>query len=294
MDADIKHPYMTQWTLGIERELFKDTAFSVTYINRRWNDIIGPVDRAADYDVVSVNVPDLGQTFDVYERTLETLETNDYIIKNFTSADPWVLLDPYRKYQGLEVQFNKRFSNRWQLLASYVYGHATGTIDNGFADDIGWGGATYDPNFWINTEGTLTSDPTHMIKIQGTYVLPFDINFNAYFRGITGDAWTTRYRTSRFNQGRITFLAEERGANHYPMEKILDLRLEKIFTLAGKYRLGLMVDVFNVLNANTVTGWGTRIGYDWYTDGSYPTTDGHELYGIVRPRQARVGIRLIF
>jgi hypothetical protein len=294
MDPDIKHPYMTQWTVGIERELFKDTALSLTYINRRWHNTIGPVDRAADYDIVPVNVPDLGETFNVYERTLETLETNDYIIKNYTSADPWIRLDPWRKYQGIEVQFNKRFSNRWQLLASYVYGHATGTLDNGFADDIGWGGDTYDPNFWTNSEGTLTADPTHMIKIQGTYVLPFDINFNAYFRGITGDAWTTRYRTSRFNQGRVTFFAEPRGSNHYPMEKILDLRLEKVFTLARKYRLGVMVDVFNVFNADTITSFGTRIGYDWFTDGSYSSADGHDLYGIVRPRQARVGIRLIF
>jgi len=295
MDPNIKHPYMSQFTVGIERELFKDTSLGVTYINRKWNNIIGPVDRAADYDIVSVDVPaPISQSFDVYERTDETLESRDYIIKNMKQGDPWILLNPYRKFEGVEVLFNKRFSSRWQLLASYVYGHSTGTIDNGFADDIGWGGSTYDPNFWTNAEGTLTNDPTHMIKIQGTYVLPFDINFNAYFQGITGDAWTTRFRTSRLNQGRVTFYAEPRGSNHYPMTKNLDLRLEKVFTLAGKYRLGLMVDVFNVFNSNTLTSWGTRVGYDWYTDGSYPSTSGHELYGIVRPRQARVGIRLIF
>jgi len=77
------------------------------------------------------------------------------------------------------------------------------------------------------------------------------------------------------------------------MRKYLDLRLEKIFTLAAKYRLGLIFDVFNVFNTNTVTSWGTRIGYDWYP-ADWPSTDGHELYGIVLPRQARVGIRLIF
>ena len=293
MDPDIKHPYMNQYTVGIERELFRDASFGVTYINRKWNNIIGPVDRAADYDTVSVTVPDLGQTFEIYERTDETLEARDYIIKNMKVGDPWILETPYRKYEGIEILFNKRFSNRWQLLASYVYGKAIGTIDNGFADDIGYGGSTGDPNFWINAEGTLTNDPTHMIKLVGTYVLPFDINFTAYFRGITGNAWTTRYRTSRFNQGRVTFFAEPRGSNHYPMQKILDLRLEKIFTLAGKYRLGVMADVFNVFNSDTLTSWGTRIGYDW-TPGDYPSTDGHELYGIVRPRQARVGLRLIF
>jgi hypothetical protein len=296
MDPNIRHPYMTQWTVGVERELFKDTALSVTYINRRWNDIIGPVDRAADYTVVSQDVPGYG-TFNVYDRTEATNELRDFLITNIKLGDPWVLLDPYRKYEGIEVLFNKRFSNRWQLLASYVYGHATGTIDNGMADDIGYGGAVGDPNFWTNAEGTLTNNPTHMVKLQGTYVLPLDINFNFYYRAITGNAWTTQYRTQRFTQGRVTFFAEDRGSNQYELVNNLDIRLEKIFTLATKYRLGIMVDVFNVFNDDTITSWGTRIGNSatWYQDGvTYPSTDGHELYSISRPRQARVGIRLIF
>jgi len=297
MDPNIKHPYMAQITVGLERELFRDASFGVTFISRRWNDMVAPVDRAADYDTLDYYAPELDRTFTLYERTDASLETYDYLITNPKQGDPWILAEPYRKYTGIELLFNKRFSNRWQILASYVYGVAKGTIDNGFADDIGYGGGTEDPNFWLNADGNATSDPTHMIKIQGTYVLPFDINLNAYFRGITGNAWASRYRSDRLNQGRVTFFTETRGANHYPMAKILDLRLEKIFTIAKKYRLGVMVDVFNVFNDDTITGWGTRYGLDWYEPGSegYPTsTNGHELYGLVDPRQARIGLRLIF
>ena len=74
----------------------------------------------------------------------------------------------------------------------------------------------------------------------------------------------------------------------------MDNRLEKIFTLAKKYRLGLLFDMFNVFNVDTITSWGTRVDYDWFSDGTYPSTNGHELYGITQPRQARIGIRLIF
>jgi len=298
VDPNIKHPYMAQFTVGIERELFKDTSFGVTYINRKWKDTIGRYDRAADYTEAEAYSATLDETFTVYNQTEDSVGVTDYLITNMRYDPvlfPWILEVPYRKYEGVEVLFNKRFSNRWQLLASYVYGRATGTIDNSFGTDIGWGGNKSDPNRWINAEGHLTNDPTHMIKIQGTYVLPFDISLTGYFWGITGDAWTQRLWTlsSPYNQGRITFFTEPRGSRHYPMEKILNLRLEKIFTLAGKYRLGLMVDVFNVFNANTIRSWGTRIGYDW-NPGDYPSTDGHDLYGISVPRQARVGIRLMF
>ncbi len=291
IDPDIKHPYMEQFTAGIERELFKDTSFSVTYINRRNHNIIGPYNKLGVYEPRTVTVPSTGESFTVYE--LVSGNNYDWLITNIKKGDPGIMLDPYRKYWGLEFMFNKRFSNRWQLLASYVYGRARGTIDNGQADDIGYGGNTYDPNFWINAEGFSTNDPTHMVKVQGSYQLPLGINVNAYFHANTGNTWTTRYRTKIFNQGRITFFVEPRGSNHYKMQKALDLRLEKTFTVAARYKLGVIFDVFNVLNDDTITSWGTRINYDW-TPGQYPSTGGHDLYGLVQPRQARLGLRLIF
>ena len=295
MDPNIKHPFMEQFTIGIERELFKDASLSVTYINRSWKKQIGPVDRAADYTEIPITVDGYGD-YTIYERTPETVSTFNYLITNYTTASsPWILANPYRKYSGLEIMFNKRFSNRWQILASYVFSRTHGTIDNGTADDIGYGGSTFDPNFYINADGNATYDPTHMIKILASYLVPVvDLSISAYFQGITGDAWTSRYRSYLLNQGRVTFFLEDRGANHYPMRKNLDIRLEKIFTIAKKYRLGLLLDVFNVFNDDNVTSWGTRVDYDWYSDGSYPSTTGHELYGIVLPRQARIGVRLIF
>jgi hypothetical protein len=295
LDPDLKHPYMDQFTVGIERELFRDASFSVTFIYRNWKKIIGPIDTLATYSPVTVNDPETGDPYTVYE--IDDPNAHAYVLKNLTDDDAYFDLTPYRRYWGLEFLFNKRFSDKWQLLASYVYSQAKGTLDNGFADDIGWGGSTSDPNYWINADGNSTYDPTHMLKIQGTYILPLDIHLTAYFRAITGQAWTRRFRTGWFNQGRITFFTEARGSNHYPIYKLLDLRLEKTFMIAEKYRLGLMADVFNVFNDDTITSWGTRIDFDWLltTDPEYYTsTDGHDLYGIVSPRQVRIGIRMMF
>jgi hypothetical protein len=291
---NIKHPYLEQFTVGIERELFKDASFSITYINRNYREIVGAVDNLATWAERSQFVADLDKTFTIY--TLTSGDVHDYVITNIKEGMNGITAKPYRKYWGLEFLFNKRFSNKWQFLASYVYSKSKGTIDNGGADDIGYGNYNYfpfDPNFWLNADGNSTNDPTHMIKVQATYVLPLGIYFNAYFRAITGDAWTTRFRTARLPQGRVTFFTEQRGSNHYPMQKTLDLRLEKTFMFSAKYRLGLIVDVFNVFNDATTLDWGTRIGYDW-TSGDFPSTNGHDLYYIALPRRARVGIRLIF
>jgi hypothetical protein len=297
MAKGIKHPHMNQFTVGIERELFKDASVGITYINRAWKNLIGIYNLKSDFEPYDVTVPELNKTYQIFQQTEDTVGLTEYIIANIAKGQPWISVDPYRNYQGVEFLFNKRFSNRWQLLFSYVYSKATGTIDNEFGHDIGSSDrddlTTADPNYWINADGHSTYDPTHMLKIQGTYVLPFDISFNTYFRAITGNAWTTRYRTDYLNQGRVTFYAEPRGTHHHDVATILDVRVEKVFNLARRYRLGVILDAFNVLNASTITNWATRIGYD-YIPGEYASTEGHELYDIVTPRQFRIGIRLMF
>ncbi len=57
----IKHPYMNQFTFGLERELFKDTSVSVSYINRDWKNIIGVYDLLAVYEPMDYYVSPLGK-----------------------------------------------------------------------------------------------------------------------------------------------------------------------------------------------------------------------------------------
>ncbi len=293
-DPNIAHPRMSQFTVGLERELFKDASLSIAYINRYWDNIVGVWDTATTYDLVSLYVPELGRNIQAYDRT--SGGAHSYVLGNLKEGLPWILEKPYRKYQGLEILFNKRFSNKWQLLASYVYGKATGTVNNSFGADIGgFNNSTADPNTWIFAAGNLTNDPTHMIKVQASYMLPFEINFNLYFRGITGYAWTTQYTEYRLNQGSETVRVEARGGHHYEMEKTLDVRLEKIFTLGDRYHLGILVDVFNVLNEDTILTWGNTLGTSYFPDdSSWSSTGGHELYSLIYPRRVRVGIRLMF
>jgi len=302
VDSNIKHPYMDQFTAGLERELFKDTSFSVTYIYRSFHNFISPYNTLAAFKKTTVTpaAPFNNQSYTLY--SLTSGNDANWVITNLENltdlySSLGLTFNPYRKYSGLELLFNKRFSNRWQLMMSYVYSKTWGTINNsGSYTDIGWGDFRYgpDPNMWINADGKMSADPTHQVKIQGSYVLPFDIRLNAYFTAISGDTWTARFRSKVYGTGgRVTFFLEPRGSERYPMQKNLDLRLEKYFVLAGKYQLGILFDIFNVFNESVITSWGTRIGYDWYLDG--PTsTSGHDLYGLNLPRRARLGLRLMF
>jgi len=85
------------------------------------------------------------------------------------------------------------------------------------------------------------------------------------------------------------------GSRRYENRAILDLRLEKTFKFADRFRLGLMMDVFNVFNDDSITSWGTIINQDWFPDLSqYASSEGHKVNGLVSPRAIRIGIRLFF
>jgi hypothetical protein len=298
MDPAIKHPYLEQWTLGLERELFRDASLSVTYIHRDWRKLISFYDTESAYERAPFDVPELGTTLDLYERT--SGGSHDFVLTNIAPPDPWIPAEYGRRYRGLEVLFNKRFSRRWQVLASYVRARARGTVDNGTSSDIGWGShdslTPGDPNYWINADGDSTYVPTHMVKLQGTYIVPgLELAINAYFRAVSGHAWTTRFTSPLLAQGRVTVFAEPRGSGRYPMDRTLDVRLEKVFTIGAKYRLGLIADVFNVFNADTVLDWGTVLGRDYDPAMAGDSlTGGHTLYAITTPRRARLGVRLMF
>jgi len=285
---DIKHPYVDQFTIGIERELFKDASLSVSYIYHTWKDFIAQYDTAGEYETISYNDPVTGDPIEVYNQT--NVGERERIIANIKKGDPWILDDPSRTYQGVELMFNKRMSNRWQLILSYIYSQCKGTMDNGFGGDFGWA-STIDPNNWINRDGNCTRDPTHMLKIQGSYILPLDIWFNASFSYMTGNTYT-RYVRPRLAQGRTSIYTEVHGSNRYDDRVNLSLRLEKTFIFADKYRFGLMMDVFNVFNSDTITNWGNQAGYDWVPGD--PGPDGHTVYGLVSPRGIRLGVRFFF
>jgi hypothetical protein len=282
MDDKLNQAYMDQWTIGIERELMKDLSVSATYISRKNFDHILPLNITGEYARDTYTDPTTGKTFNVWTQTNSRAD-NIYLITNpKKGAMPWVEFTPYRKYTGIELLLNKRFSNKWQLMASYVYSKAEGNINNNQATGAGYNATFENPNNQINAEGTLSSDYTHMLKIQGSIILPLDINFNINFQLISGPTYTMQVRLPRsVDPDRTYIYAETRGSNRYPTSKNLDLRLEKTVKF-GKVKVGLLLDVFNVFNEGIV---------NWYQT---LATNFEDVRGIKNPRAFRAGLRFWF
>ena len=307
VDPNLKMPYMNQFVVSIEREIAQDFSASVLYIDRSNHDLIDRVNITGQWDPVQWTGPN-GQTYTVYERLNpgddRFLVTNPKAGVDYGAAFPGIVsFTPTRKYRGFELSFTKRYSRGWQLAVSYDYGRATGSDDNTWGEygerrtsSLGAGTLFSNPNYQINAVGLLGIDPTHMLKVSGSYEIPkIKATLGFFYSFISGNTYNMNLAlpdtidpdpVSTSGPPYVYVLANRLGSYRYPSQHNLDVRLEKYFQIKGT-KVGFMVDVFNVFNAGTVTDVQTDVN----PLTSYPF--GY-VWGIVLPRTFRAGFRFTF
>ncbi len=293
IDPDLKIPYLDEFTAGIEREIMKDMKVSLRYIRKLDRNLIENVDmNSLDMDALkrgeliwtnyapySVIDPFNGQSV-----TFWGVKNSAITFASYITNPPGAKRD----YNAVEVTLNKKYSNRWQLAASYVYANSKNMID---LDARGSTALYNDPNSLINAYGKSALFVPHQFKLQGSYTGPLGINISGSFLYLAGQRYTRTIRSSdlglNLTQGVVTIYAEEKSSRKYPDQGVLDLRIEKSFNLPGKFgRLELILDCFNVFNANTTTSREIL--------SSSPLFTFEKTLSILQPRMLRLGVRIGF
>jgi hypothetical protein len=315
IDPNLKHPRVDETSLGFERALSKDVRLSLTGIYRDNKNMVGSVNPLARW-TPTTTTDGLGRTQNLFRWANVAASENGQVITNpdgFQFLDPSgnVLgtIDNFKRYKALMLVASKRFTNRWQAQVSYVLSKAYGTVDNtsegsfGANSSTNGGGGTrqYEtPNVsLVNSDGELTNSRRHELKVMfGAQIPVVEIGFNAYFRGMSGRPYTPfqQFAASVINfpatSAARRVLLEPRGNRRREAEKILDLRLEKIFKLgAGKNRVAVYADITNVLNQSTVTGIQVRVP-DLVIGNETVLFDSPT--GVIAPRQTTFGARWSF
>ncbi len=288
IDPDMKMPYIDQFTLGIERELWRDAAGGVTFIWKKWNDFIYRINSGATYEKVEFTFNDekgIEHTMDAYNKTSPSSADEFYVTNPKAGIYDSVIMDPERRYIGLIFELNKRFSNKWSLDASYTFFKTTAT------SGARGGHMNIDPNRMINS---LAGYPTHMFKVYGTFILPWDIHIYPWFlyikdtslRGANGtrmaDRWTRTVRAPV--QGSPSVMIEKRGTNVLPDTIDITLKVEKIFKIKGDIQFGIWLDIFNLINR----------GQEYTVISDVSNVNFGKANRFTRGRHFRVGMKFYF
>jgi hypothetical protein len=294
VDPNLKTPWMDEITLGIERELVRDLSLGLRYI-RKWDrDMMDDVaENLLDYDKL-MSTGELDWTG--FEPVQGTDPFTGGPITFYSQIDEdvvpaLVLANPpglERNYDGFEVTLNKRMSNNWMARASYVYGKSSGNYPlTGDRVVIDVSGDLYnDPNAHINMLGRDESERRHQIRVNASYRGPWGLMASTFIKWWSGQRWARTVNSDDvdvdLNQGDWDVLAEARGSRGLENQFLVDLRLEKAFSISDRGRIRFSADAFNLFNANTVTNV-------WWIS-SNPGIEFGSPRDILFPRQFRFNV----
>ena len=223
-------------------------------------------------------------------------------------------LEGESNYQGVDLTFTKRLSNRWQATATYTRGFfkdrlplrpqwyldADGVMarrDVGFplAPDLG-GDYSHAGAFFAGGAGAA-GDQRHRAVLNGLWDAGLGVQVSGiYFFG-SGERFATNTGVDRRGEG-VNAASELRlraNGTIIPRAAIvgkpihrMDMRVQKRLPLIGSLTVDGMFEVFNLFN---------HVNY-----GSYTTNEGSASYGkpsfngnvAYQPRMMQIGVRLSF
>jgi hypothetical protein len=300
IDLDASAPYTDEFTLGVEREMAKDFSVALVGIYKHKRNIFEDVNdygygKGEAWKGYRPNSPhwerfDFADPGDDGEFGTEDDQTN-FLYAELAGAPSihyWLtnVEGAYRKYMALQLIFNKRMSNRWQLMASVVWSKAWGNIGGSYGSSYGASGNFDNPNSFVYGDGRLDYDRPLNVKIQSTVILPLDIILSGYFNYRSGSPWRRsvtvyipeddKYKWPGDAYGVPT---EENGTRRNAPVTTLDIRVEKRFRIGERFSIGGYIDILNALGRSGYSITGNPGGYLNYSDPNNPTFERFGTYG---------------
>ena len=167
-------PTARSTTSASSNKLAGNMAIGVSYHRREHRNGLGILDRARGFDAYapidrSYVDPITGQTqsITIYNLRPEYINARDRYISNVEALKS--------NYDGVQFDFQKRMSNRWQMLAGLSLQQHRGFDHSGTYTGTDFS----NPNSWINRDdSSVFIDLPWVLTLSGTYQLPWDIMFS--------------------------------------------------------------------------------------------------------------------
>ncbi|HWM28932.1 MAG TPA: TonB-dependent receptor, partial [Woeseiaceae bacterium] len=178
IDDDAKRPYSDEFNVGVDHQLIRDLAVSVSYHRRQHRNGLTILDRArpeSAYTAITRTYTDPDrsgpQSIVVYTLDPALATRRDRIITNVEGLKS--------DYDGVQFSVNKRMSNRWQMLAGLTLQSHEGFSHEGTFTDTLSTNDFNNPNFRLNRDASAVfTDIPWTFTLSGSYMFPYDISIS--------------------------------------------------------------------------------------------------------------------
>jgi hypothetical protein len=171
-------------------------------------------------------------------------------------------------FDTIEIAMNKRMSNRWSAGTSYSFTWAKDSK------------LPVNPNSCINANAACQDETTdYSFKLNGAFEVGAGFKVSPVYRYQAGNNFARTFVTRQLNYANPTINAEPLNAQRMRAFNLIDVRLDKSFTL-GPGRLSPFLDLYNITNANAEQNITVTSGSNYLRP-----------INIIPPRVMRVGVK---
>ncbi len=244
VDPDLKGQYIDEILLGYEYEIAPNFAVGV---QGTWRDLGRVIEdflviEEGNYFIANPGEGQFGKNVTFY----------DYSTAPAPKAE--------RTFTGVELNVKKRYSNGWQLYASYLWSKLEGNYDGLFQNSTG----QLDPNinsafdyadFLVNANGKLSTERTSQFKVNGSYTFQdgaiegLTLGLSTFYAtGFPANAYGYSFLYNNWEY----FLAPRGSLGRHPNTYEADVHADYPIRFGDGFELQLILDVFNVLDRQAI------------------------------------------
>ena len=206
----------------------------------------------------------------------------------------------YQTYWGLDLSATKRYSDKWMARFNFTWsdwtqhGLGDGMSDpsNLFGGTAAEGGILAPSSTASGAKGNVFVNSKWQATLSGMYTLPLDFNVS-----------TSLFARQGYPNSQYVLIASKNTpgltSKNYQLGNVDDQRLGTVVewdlglskvVKVGPAAISLQLDVFNLLNQNTVLQRSTRVRGTTTT----PNATDNVIYEVQSPRIVRMGARVSF
>ena len=258
--ANIRPMYTDEYLLGFEYQVRPEISVGVMAVYRDIGNVVDDISLDGGHTTIITNP---GGTIRVDPMTRQPLQT------------PVFFPDLVRRYRALQLTFQRRLRDNWQLFGSYVYSRNEGNYPGPDGCCANLSDVALRPEFLESASGLLPNDRTHQVKVYGSYHWSFGLTSGLSSRYLSGSPISKLGSFPDFLAQDRRFSGQRGSAGRTPDLFTLDIHLAYPVRLGKVVSLEIFADVFNVLDSQKAT----VVDETWTIVVADKTEDRHECGG---------------
>lgn len=159
VDPELKTPYVQQFNIGLQWELWKNFVFGVGYVGNKGTNLL---------QLISPNQPVYNQATNSFSTRFPGTVIS--VLKNATGGVQQVQTTSLSTYNSLQMSLSKRFSSGLQFQAAYTFGKAIDYYSGGTVNEIA--NVFGDQYNWRSNRGRADFNREQRLVVSGVYELP--------------------------------------------------------------------------------------------------------------------------